>query len=100
VLSFAAGERMKRAMVQLEAAAIADRAMTAALQTALSIANALRTMPFDVNLWQAQNIWNDLFRRSDKNYWSPEWKLAFKKLGEALYISVDELVVEEGISAF
>ena len=59
----------------------------------------LRSMPFDVNLWQAQNIWNDLFRRSDKNHWSPEWKLAFKKLGEALYISVDQLVIDEGVGA-
>jgi alpha-amylase/alpha-mannosidase (GH57 family) len=100
VLSFAAGERRKRAMVALEAAADKDRAMKGALQTALTIATGLRTLPFDVNLWQAQNIWNDLFRRSDRSYWSPEWKLAFKKLGEALYISVDELVIEEGVSAF
>jgi hypothetical protein len=100
VLSFAAGERMKRAMVQLEAAAGKDRAMKAALQTALGIAVGLRSLPFDVNLWQAQNIWNDLYRRSDKNYWSPEWKLAFKKLGEALYISVEELVIDEGVTVF
>jgi hypothetical protein len=100
VLSFAAGERMKRAMVQLEAAAEKDRAMKAALQTALSIAVGLRSLPFDVNLWQAQNIWNDLYRRRDKNYWPPEWKLAFKKLGEALYISVDELVIDEGVTVF
>ena len=100
VLSFAAGERMKRAMVALEAAANNERTMKAALQTALGIAVALRTLPFDVNLWQAQNIWNDLFRRSDKDYWPPEWKLAFKKLGDALYISVDQLVIEEGVTAF
>jgi len=99
-LSFAAGQRMKRTMVQLEAAAEADRAMKGAVQTALTVATTLRTLPFDVNLWQAQNIWNDLFRRSDKDYWSPEWKLLFKKLGEALYISVDELVTEEGVPAF
>ncbi len=100
VLSFAAGERMKRAMVALEAAVTADRNVTAALKTALGIATALRGLPFDVNLWQAQNIWNDLFRRADKDYWSPEWKLAFKKLGESLYIAVDQLVVEEGVTAF
>jgi hypothetical protein len=100
VLSFAAGERMKRAMVQLEAAANSDRAMMSALRTALNIALGLHAMPFDVNLWQAQNIWNDLYRRSDKNYWSPEWKLAFKKLGQALYISVDELFTDEGVTAF
>ena len=100
LLAFTAGERMKRAMVALEAAATNDRAMMSALRTALAIATGLRALPFDVNLWQSQNIWNDLFRRSDKNYWSPEWKLAFKKLGEALYIRVDELVVDEGVSAF
>ena len=98
VLTFAAAERMKRAMVALEAAATSDNSMIAALRTAVAVATGLRTMPFDVNLWQAQNIWNDLFLRSDKNYWSPEWKLAFKKLGEALYIRVDQLVIDEGIS--
>jgi hypothetical protein len=98
VLSFAAAERIKRAMTALEAAAATDQSMMTALRTALSVATGLRTLPFDVNLWQAQNIWNDLFRRSDKNYWSPEWKLAFKKLGEALYIRVDELVIDEGVT--
>jgi hypothetical protein len=91
---------MKRAMVALEAAADKDRAMKGALQTALTIATGLRSLPFDVNLWQAQNIWNDLFRRTESAYLSPEWKLAFKKLGEALYISVDELVIDEGVTVF
>jgi alpha-amylase/alpha-mannosidase (GH57 family) len=99
VLAFTAAERMKRAMVALEAAASTDQSMMTALRTALSVATGLRSMPFDVNLWQAQNIWNDLFLRSDKNYWSPEWKLAFRKLGEALYIRVDELVIDEGVSS-
>jgi hypothetical protein len=57
-------------------------------------------MPFEVNLWQAQNIWNDLYRRSDKNYLSEEWTTGFHKLGEALNISVDQLVIDEGVSAF
>jgi alpha-amylase/alpha-mannosidase (GH57 family) len=98
VLAFTAAERIKRAMVALEAAASTDQSMMTALRTALAVATGLRSMPFDVNLWQAQNIWNDLFLRSDRNYWSPEWKLAFKKLGEALYIRVDELVIDEGVS--
>ena len=99
-LGFVAGQRMKRAMVQLESAMDSERAMKGTLQSALAVATCLRSMPFEVNLWQAQNIWNDLSRRSDKEYWSPEWKLAFKKLGQALYISVDELVTEEGVPAF
>src|SRR5258705_11097250 len=50
-----------------------------ALATALVIAETIHKMPFEVNLWQAQNIWNDLLRRSDMNYWSAEWKENFKE---------------------
>ena len=70
------------------------------LATALLVTESIHKMPFEVNLWQAQNIWNDLLRRSDANYWSPEWKEDFKKLGRAMNISVDELVIEEGVSSF
>jgi alpha-amylase/alpha-mannosidase (GH57 family) len=106
VLSFAAGQRMVRAMVKLEAAAdgaaadLPRSAVNAALPAAITIATTLRAMPFDVNLWKAQNIWNDLFRRVDRNYWSIEWTTGFKRLGEALNISVDQLVTDEGVSAF
>ena len=97
-LAFAAGQRIKRALVALEmqldvpeahasaangnAPSIGNgsaRNVAAALSTALTIATALRTLPFDVNLWQAQNIWNDLFRRNNSANWPPDWKLAFKK---------------------
>jgi alpha-amylase/alpha-mannosidase (GH57 family) len=100
LLSFTAGHRMKRAMVRLEAAAEGEPSAAGALSQALTIANTLHQMPFEVNLWQAQNIWNDLLRRGDKNYWTDEWKEGFKKLGEALNIKVDQLVIEEGVSAF
>ena len=70
------------------------------LATALVITDTIHKMPFEVNIWQAQNIWNDLLRRSDMNYWTPEWKEDFKKLGRAMNISVDQLVIEEGVSAF
>jgi alpha-amylase/alpha-mannosidase (GH57 family) len=100
LFSYTAGQRMKRAMVRLEASAAGDPSATDALATALTIANCIRGLPFEVNLWQAQNIWNDLLRRSDTNYWSPEWKEDFKNLGRAMNISVDQLVIEEGVSAF
>ncbi len=102
ILAFAAGQRMKRAMVRLEAS-VADQhpeASLRALHGALEIAECIGTMPFEVNIWQAQNIWNDLLQRSDSAYWSPEWKAGFKELGQAMNISVDELVVEEGVAAF
>jgi alpha-amylase/alpha-mannosidase (GH57 family) len=100
LLGYTAGQRMKRAMVRLEASASGDPSAAGALATALVIAETIKKMPFEVNLWQAQNIWNDLLRRSDTNYWSAEWKEDFKKLGKAMNISVDQLVVEESVSAF
>jgi alpha-amylase/alpha-mannosidase (GH57 family) len=100
LLGYTAGQRMKRAMVRLEASAAGDPSANGALITALLIAETIHKMPFEVNLWQAQNIWNDLLRRSDTNYWTAEWKEDFKKLGRAMNISVDQLVIEEGVSAF
>jgi hypothetical protein len=101
MLGFTAGQRMKRAMIRLEAATAGDdTTANGALPSALAIADAIRKMPFEVNIWQAQNIWNDLLRRSDTNYWSPGWKEGFKKLGSAMNIAVDQLVIEEGVSAF
>ncbi len=99
LLGYTAGQRMKRAMIRLEEAAAGD-STAGALNSALTIAQTIYKMPFEVNIWQAQNILNDLLRRSDKNYWSEEWKEGFKKLGEAMNIKVDQLVVEEGVSAF
>jgi len=100
LLGFTAGQRMKRAMVRLEASAAGDPSANGALTTALLIAETIHKMPFEVNLWQAQNIWNDLLRRSDTNYWTAEWKEDFKKLGKVMNICVDQLVIEEGVSAF
>ena len=85
-------------MVQIEDAVNAGQSPDAAIRTALAIALALRTMPFDVNLWQAQNIWNELFRHNDRSNCSAQCKLEFKKLGEALYIYVDQLAIDEDIS--
>ncbi len=99
-LSFVAGQRMKRAMVKLEAAAAGDPSASGALTLALAMAGTFRKVPFEVNLWSAQNIWNDLLRRSDRAYWTQEWNEDFLALGEALNIRVDQLVTEEGVSSF
>ena len=106
LLSFAAGQSMKRAMVRLEAEAaeanpqLSDPGVLHALHGALAIADLLRFMPFEVTIWQAQNIWNDLLRRTDSQHWSEAWKQDFRKLGQAMNIAVDKLVVEEGVSTF
>ena len=126
LLSFTADKRMKRAMVRLEEAMGVQHnsaQQTLALQHVLqpnitvlnetvAIAESIRTLPMEINLWQAQNIWNDLLRRSatgssdtgdgitDRHYWASEWREGFRKLGLALNIAVDDLVVEEGVPAF
>jgi alpha-amylase/alpha-mannosidase (GH57 family) len=120
LLSFTCDKRMKRAMVRLEDAMSPSRnsaQQTLALQhitqanitvlnETVAIAESLRTLPFEINLWQAQNIWNDLLRRSgisdssDNSQWPPAWREGFRKLGQVLNIAVDDLVVEEGVPAF
>ena len=95
LLSYTADKRMKRAMVRLEAAAEQQALQNLSiLNETLAIAESLRTLPMEVNLWQAQNIWNALLRRSDSTYWSREWRDGFRKVGLALKISVDDLVVD------
>ena len=101
LLSYTADKRMKRAMVRLEAAAEQQAPQNiSVLHETLAIAESLRTLPMEVNLWQAQNIWNDLLRRSDATYWSREWREGFRKVGLALKISVDDLVIDLGVRAF
>ena len=93
---------MKLAMVRLEAAAASDSHGGHSLESAINVAEALGSVPFEVNLWQAQNIWNDLLQRSRNGYWSEseEWRDGFRRLGLALNIAVDRLVVEEGVTTF
>jgi alpha-amylase/alpha-mannosidase (GH57 family) len=103
LLSYTADKRMKRAMVRLEGAVeqqSASQQNLAVLHETLAIAESVRTLPMDVNLWQAQNIWNDLLRRSDSSYWSREWREGFRRIGLALNIAVDDLVVEKSVRAF
>ena len=106
LLAFAAAELMKRAMTRLEAAAaesnpqLDDPVVLHALHSALATADLIRFMPFEVTIWQAQNLWNDLVRRTGSQYWSEAWTEDFRKLGQAMNIAVDELVVEEGVLAF
>ena len=97
-LSYAADGRMKRAMVALELAPTKKR--PGVLAEALEIAESLRTLPGPSNLWQAQNIWDDLFRRPENRSWSRECKDSFRRLGKALKIAVDHLFVEKEDLAF
>jgi alpha-amylase/alpha-mannosidase (GH57 family) len=90
-LSYIADQTMKRAMVRLQA----DFKNMTHLENALLTARTLNELPFELNIWQAQNIWHDTLKLSNKQELPEGWVETFRELGRQMKISVDELVVEE-----
>jgi alpha-amylase/alpha-mannosidase (GH57 family) len=95
--SYIADQRMKRAMANLQASA----GSIELLDRALALVRALSELPFDLNLWQAQNIWYEIFRTSNSALASLEpdhrsrWDTDFGELGRCLTIDVESIRVEE-----
>ncbi len=83
--------KMKRVMVALQGAP----GRMDLLEDALLTARTVSELPFDLNLWQAQNIWYDVLKLSWNQDIPQEWKDKFHELGEQMKILADELVVEE-----
>ena len=87
-LSYIADQRMKRAMVELQLSA----GSLEMLDRALTLARTLVEMPFDLNLWQAQNIWYEILRTSDYALTAlidddrARWNKEFNELGSCLSI--------------
>jgi hypothetical protein len=75
---------------------------TDGLDHALTLARTLRELPFELNLWQAQNIWYDTLTKSSRFLLgveaktSQQWRTNFLELGRQLGIAVEQLVVEDG----
>jgi hypothetical protein len=100
-LSYIADQRMKRAMVELQMSLgsleMLDRALTLALN--------LSELPFDLNLWQAQNIWYEILRTSSDGLTSlsPEdrqrWNEHFGGLGTCLKIDCASITAEDAAAA-
>jgi alpha-amylase/alpha-mannosidase (GH57 family) len=91
LLGFIASEKMKNSMVELhENPGIAPK-----LDNALLAAQTMTELPFDLNLWQAQNIWYDTMKATLAQAESEDWTAKFLELGKRLGICVDHLVVEE-----
>jgi hypothetical protein len=94
-LSYIADQRMKRAMVELQLSA----GSLEALDRALSLARTLNEMPFELNLWQAQNIWYEILRSSTYALTSladderPKWEKGFNALGDCL--AIDTTAISE-----
>ncbi|MDR3738364.1 MAG: DUF3536 domain-containing protein [Terracidiphilus sp.] len=98
-LSYHADLRMKRVMVELQLSA----GSLEMLDRALSLARALTEMPFDLNLWQAQNIWYEILRTSNYALTAladderPRWQVDFAELGRCLSIDTETITAQEPV---
>jgi len=104
-LSYIADQRMKRIMVELQMSS----GSLEMLDRALHLARALTELPFDLNLWQAQNIWYEILRTSAYALTAqtkdvrPRWDKSFNELGACLmidYASIEGLDPASGPSIY
>jgi alpha-amylase/alpha-mannosidase (GH57 family) len=92
-LSYIADLRMKRAMVDLQMSSGALEM----LDRALGLARTLTEMPFELNLWQAQNIWYEILRTSSYALTAlsaedrPRWDKDFNELGACLSFDTEAI---------
>ena len=96
-LSYIADQRMKRAMVELQMSS----GSLEMLERAVSLARTLVELPFEPNLWQAQNIWYEILRTSEYALTSlsgddrPRWEKNFNGLGACLSIDTVAIRADE-----
>jgi alpha-amylase/alpha-mannosidase (GH57 family) len=96
-LSYIADQRMKRAMVELQMSV----GSLEVLERALTLARTLNELPFDLNLWQAQNIWYEILRGSGDalaTLQAPDrarWDKDFGELADCLSIDSQAIRVED-----
>lgn len=96
-LSYIADQRMKRAMVELQLSA----GSLEMLERALALARTLMEMPFDLNLWQAQNVWYEILRSSSyaltglTDEERPKWQKGFAELGNCLTIDTKAITEQD-----
>jgi len=92
-LSYIADQRMKRAMVDLQAS-LGSLEM---LDRALLLARVLIELTFNLNLWQAQNIWYEILRTSGHALAALEaedrsrWERDFNELGVCLTFDTEAI---------
>jgi hypothetical protein len=100
-LSYIADQRMKRAMVELQ---ISSGSMEL-LDRALGLGRLLAELPFDLNLWQAQNIWYEILRTSSYALAAlnpedrPRWDRNFSELGGCLSIDCGAISAQDPTAA-
>jgi len=96
-LSYIADLRMKRAMIEL----LMSAGSLEMLDRALSLARIFTELPFELNLWQAQNIWYEILRTSGYALTSlvpddrPLWDKSFKELAVCLSIDPEAISLQD-----
>ncbi len=101
LLGYVASQRIKKAMSALHS----RRERLSALDQAVEIAEVLRTFPFEIRLWHAQNIWYEILEMAHQHKLAlnpletASWQARFNTLGRHLGIAVDELVVEDDVAS-
>ncbi|MGH9591096.1 MAG: DUF3536 domain-containing protein, partial [Terracidiphilus sp.] len=98
-LSYIVDQHMKRAMVELQTSA----GSLELLDQVLTLARTVTGLPFELNLWQAQNIWYEILRSSNhaltllQDEDRPMWERNFNELGACLHIDTDSITADESI---
>jgi hypothetical protein len=88
---------MKRAMVELQISA----GSLEMLDRALALARTLVELPFELNLWQAQNIWYEILRVSSYGLTAlatddrPRWDKDFCEMGGCLSIDYEAISAQD-----
>jgi hypothetical protein len=88
---------MKRAMVELQISA----GSLEMLDRALALARMLVELPFELNLWQAQNIWYEILRVSSYGLTAlatddrPRWDKDFCEMGGCLSIDYEAISAQD-----
>jgi hypothetical protein len=71
------------------------------LERALVLARTVIELPFELNLWQAQNIWYEILRTASYGLIAlnkddrPRWEKGFNELGSCLSIDCGAISVQE-----
>jgi len=99
-LSYNADQRMKRAMLELHMSS----GSLEMLDRALALARTLTELPFDLNLWQAQNLWYEILRSNSHALSDlaaeerPRWEKDFDELGRCLSIDTEAIRAEDELA--
>ncbi|HMD76454.1 MAG TPA: DUF3536 domain-containing protein [Terracidiphilus sp.] len=100
-LSYIADQRMKRVMSELQASS----GSLEMLDRTLAMARILVELPFELNLWQAQNIWYEILRSSSDALTAlatddrPRWEKNFSELGSCLSIDCAAISAQDPAAA-